>query len=95
MGLIKSLHAQQLWSVSVPVMVDYLQQFPEKSNRVRLKLAQILIESERRPAKALKTLSKIDLASLTPELQTIHRKLSNRAKTLESQCDLEVTDEEA
>lgn len=38
LGLIKGLHAQQNWVASIPLMVECLQRWPERSARVRLKL---------------------------------------------------------
>jgi hypothetical protein len=75
-------------------MVDYLRLYPDKSIRMRLKLAQILSENEHRPATALKVLSKIDLYSLPPDLQAVFQKLSARAKQLQDECDVELATDE-
>jgi outer membrane protein assembly factor BamD (BamD/ComL family) len=94
MELIKSLHKQQLWSASVRSMSDYIRQFPDNSNRAQLKLAQILLDVDRRPAKALKVLRDIDATKLGLELHPIHKKLLDRAEQLQAECDLDVADAE-
>ena len=92
--LITVLQRRQLWSASVRPMVDYIRQFPDRSLRVRLKLAQTLIDSERRPAQALKVLGKIDESQLTPELRALHAKLRASAEQLQGECDFEFADGE-
>jgi membrane associated rhomboid family serine protease len=94
MELITSLDKRQLWSESVGPMVDYIRQFPENSSRVQLKLAHILIEVDRRPAKALKVLRNMDVSKLTPELLRVRSKLRGSAEQLQAECDLEVADGE-
>jgi membrane associated rhomboid family serine protease len=94
MMLIKLLHKQQLWSPAIRPMVDYLRYFPERSIKMRLKLADILINVERRPARALKVLSKIQHPSLPADLQPIHQKLTARAEKLLDEADVEIGDDE-
>jgi len=94
MRLITALHKQQLLSAAVRPMVDYIHRFPENSIRVQLKLAQILIEVDRRPAKALKVLRSMDMSKLAPEFQSVHTKLCRSAEQLQAECDLEVADGE-
>jgi membrane associated rhomboid family serine protease len=93
MALIQALHKQKLWSESVPAMIDYLRQFPDNSARMRLKLAQILIDADRRPAKALKVLSKIPPSKLPADLQAVHDKLTARAKQLQAESEIEFVDD--
>ena len=94
MELIKSLHKQQLWCASVRPMTDYVRQFPDNSIRVQLKLAQILLDADRRPAKALKVLRGIDPTKLGVELHPIHTKLVNRAEQMQSEGELDFADTE-
>ena len=94
MALIQALHQQKLWSESVSPMMDYLRQHPENSARVRLKLAQILIEADHRPAKALKVLSKAEPSELPVELQAIYKKLVDRAKRQHATSEVEFADDE-
>jgi membrane associated rhomboid family serine protease len=92
MELIKSLHKQQLWSASVRPMTDCVRQFPDNSIRIQLKLAQILLEADRRPAKALKVLRGIDATKLGLELHPVHKRLLDRAEQMQADGDLNVAD---
>jgi hypothetical protein len=47
--------------------------------------SQILIDIERRPAKALKLLHGMDQSKLAPELQALHQKLCKSAEQLETE----------
>jgi hypothetical protein len=94
MDLIKSLHKQQLWSASVRPMTDYVRQFPDHSIRVQLKLAQILLDADHRPAKALKVLRRIDAAKLGLELHPVHKKLIARAEQMQAEGELDFADAE-
>jgi membrane associated rhomboid family serine protease len=94
MGLIRALHEQKLWSASIPIMVDYLRQFPESSVRMRLKLAQILIAAEQRPVKAIAVLSKLDSHALPADLKQMKDKLLARANAMQADGDLEIADSE-
>lgn len=60
-------------------MVEFLRRFPDKATRVRLKLAQILIQEQKRPAQALRVLSKIDKNSLSESLEKMRRQLERQA----------------
>jgi hypothetical protein len=92
-ALIQALHGQNLWSESVPAMIDYLRQFPEHSASMRMKLAQILTEIVHCPAKAVKVLSKVSPAELTPELQASLQELMARAEQLRVDSDFEFVDD--
>ncbi len=94
MELIKSLHKQQLWSASVRPMSDFVRQFPDNSIRVQLKLAQILLDADRRPAKALKVLRAIDPTKLGLELHPIQQKLVDRAEKMQAEGELDFADTE-
>jgi hypothetical protein len=92
--LVKALHQRQLWSESIPVMVDFLRLYPDsvQSVRVRLKLAQILLDIERRSAKALKVLARINPANLPDDLKAIYAKLVAKAQKLQEESEIEVVD---
>lgn len=94
MDVIKGLHREQLWSLSVLPMVEYLRRAPDTAPRVRLKLAQILIVHENRPGRALGLLEKIPADALPGDLQQTRRQLQARAETLYDQGELEVESED-
>jgi membrane associated rhomboid family serine protease len=90
--LIRALHKQSKWSESVRPMADYIHQFPKASIRMQMRLAQILLEVERRPTKAMKVLAAIDGKKLPPELLPSYKKFLQRAKALREAGDIELAD---
>ncbi|HKD37263.1 MAG TPA: rhomboid family intramembrane serine protease, partial [Pirellulales bacterium] len=95
MALIQALHKQKRWSDSVLPMNDYARQFPTNSTRVRLKLAQVLLEHERQPAKALKVLGKVSESDLPTELRPVFDKLTLIAEQRRDEADFELADDNA
>ena len=69
LALIQSLHEQKLWAESIAPMAEYLALYTQKAALVRLKLAQILVVQQNRPAQALKVLAKIDRTALDSRQQ--------------------------
>lgn len=94
LALIQGLHKQQLWSESIPPMVEYLRTAPDGAPRVRLKLAQILIVEAKRPGRALSVLEKIPAGSLTPEQEKTRRNLEHHARKAYANAELEVDGED-
>ncbi len=78
--IINAFQQQRRWSESVPPMVDYLECHTSKAAPIRLKLAHVLLEVERRPAQALQVLSKLKLGQLTPEQQETFNRLVAHAR---------------
>lgn len=78
--MIAGYHQAKQFAESIPLMVEYLQTYTEKASLVRLKLADILLRHEHRPAQARRVLAKI------PEgvLDTTH---SNYRQRLEESID--------
>jgi membrane associated rhomboid family serine protease len=93
LDLIKALHRDKLWSLSVPPMIEYLKEEPD-AHRMRLKLAQILIVHENRPSRALRVLQKTPPGTLPPDLQKISRQLESRAIKMREAGELELEEEE-
>ena len=50
-GAVEALHKQQLWKESIPPMLDYLRQYPDPNARLRLTLAEILLDANLGPRK--------------------------------------------
>jgi membrane associated rhomboid family serine protease len=71
-SMIAAFHQAGQWGDSIPAMVELLQNSPENSTNVRLKLAQILLQKERRPAQAWNVLSKVDPGSLDAKQRTYY-----------------------
>lgn len=57
--MIAGYHRAQQYNKSIPLMVEYLQTYTEQASLVRLKLTEILLRHERRPAQARRVLAKI------------------------------------
>jgi hypothetical protein len=75
-------------------MVRFIQRYPEKSTRVRLRLAQVLISTENRPARALQVLDKVQGSSLTEDLQKLLMQLRQRATQMLPDGELEIEGED-
>jgi membrane associated rhomboid family serine protease len=91
--LIKMILDQKEWALAEGVMRDYVQHAAEPSNRVRLKLAQVLIQRLGRPLQALKVLSQIDQGSLAPALENTRQALTSQAEQMRDDGELELQDE--
>jgi membrane associated rhomboid family serine protease len=91
--LIVLLQKQGYTPESLPVMKDYVARFPDKSARVRLKLARILLVDQRRPAAALRVLAAVDDAELTDDLRAVRRRMEQEAHRMRREGELEVEEE--
>jgi membrane associated rhomboid family serine protease len=94
LAIIQGLHQKKLWAESIAPMVEYLGKYTQKAAAVRVKLAQILVVEQKRPAQALKVLAKIDQAALEPPQREFLKKLHAKACELHKQDPYEVADEE-
>ena len=74
-------------------MRDYVQRAAEPSPRVRLKLAQVLLQKLARPLQALTVLGQIPDGSLPASLEPLRRKLIQEAEHMREEGDLELQDE--
>jgi membrane associated rhomboid family serine protease len=91
--LIEALLELQFWDDAVVVMRDYVRGLDEPSPRVRLKLAQVLIQNQARPMQALKILGEIPEGSLPEKLEAIRRQLARRAEALREEGHLELDED--
>lgn len=80
MGLIKAMHEREEWTASVPPMRALCRLHPEKSDKVRLKLAAILLQKLERPTEAQRHLEQIREEKLDAPLLDYRRKLLNEAR---------------
>jgi hypothetical protein len=88
--IIALFHQQKLWSASIPALVRYLQNFQASEPQVRLWLARILIQAEKRPAQALSVLAKLNATLLKPEDRQLVAKLRTRAQQLQAEHPQEI-----
>jgi hypothetical protein len=94
LSLIKALHQQELWSLSVGPMNDFLRASTDPAARIRLKLAQILLVHENRPGRALRVLQKIPPTILPANLEELRLRLARRAEKQLAEGELELSEEE-
>jgi membrane associated rhomboid family serine protease len=90
LALIQALLGAQDWPGGVTVMEDYLRKSPKPSARVRLRLAQILVKEQQRPAHALKVLEKIPEGALPENLALAAQQLQRQAEQMREAGVLEL-----
>ena len=91
--LIKGLLEQAAWESVIAVMQHYEKETEAPSNRVRLKLAQLLVQKQERPARALKVLEQIPAGSLPDPLETLRHQVARQAQQMLDDGVLELGDE--
>jgi membrane associated rhomboid family serine protease len=93
LALIQALLNAQDWRSGVAVMEDYLRRNPKPSPRVRLRLAQILVKEQQRPAHALKVLNEIPDGALPENLAIAASQLRRQAEQMREEGVLELEGE--
>lgn len=88
MDLVKPLLVQRAWSAATPLMRDYIQRFPGQGDRMRLKLAQVLIRDLDRPTRALRVLGEI--GTLPAQLDALRLQLIRQAEQMQEEGVLEL-----
>lgn len=83
LGIIGGYHRKEMWSESIPAMVEYLRLYLERDTQVRLKLAQILVLQEHRPAQALRVLEPLNPAFLDEKQRGLYEKVHDKALQLQ------------
>jgi hypothetical protein len=74
-------------------MVDYVSQYPQKTDLMRLKLAQILMVEQKRPGQALHVMTRIDPAALDPKQHEFFGRLRAKAAQLCKQGPTETVED--
>jgi membrane associated rhomboid family serine protease len=93
LDLIQAVLEQNAWVEGTSVMRDYIERTAEPSPRVRLKLAQVLIQKLARPLQGLKVLDQIPEGALPGALEPTRHKLVEQAEQMREEGDLELQDE--
>jgi len=91
-ALIAGLQKAKRWTESAPVMAELLERFPEGSEGVRIKLAQVCLVELGKPGKALELIGPLDGARLSPQLSAARDKVRAVAQRKFSEGELEVDD---
>jgi membrane associated rhomboid family serine protease len=92
-ALIQAVLDQNAWDDAAVIMRDYIKRSPAPSPRIRLKLAQILIQRLARPTLGLSVLDQIPDGSLAESLEATRRKLVRQAEQMRADGELELQDE--
>ena len=93
LDIIKMLHSRKLMVDSVPYMQAYCRRFPGQADRVRLKLAQVLIRDRQRPAHGLKVLQEVQESALPGDLRPVRRQLEALANHMLEEGVLELEED--
>jgi membrane associated rhomboid family serine protease len=95
LAAIKALHAAELGVASVPLMRALCRIYPAGSEKVRLKLAAILVRQMSRPTEARRHLDQIGAGSLDVTLSALRRRLIEEADAQIEDGVLELEEEGA
>jgi len=79
---------------AVTLMVEYLRTYQEQAVAVRLKLAEVLLVDEQRPAQARRVLAKLADERLTPPQRQRRRLLDKRAGAMVAEGALDIETED-
>ncbi len=90
--LIAGLDKHKQWADSAPLMAKYLEQFPDGSEAVRLRLAQICLVELKRPARTLELLAALDATKLNENQNLLRKKLSAVAQKQIEEGEVELDD---
>jgi membrane associated rhomboid family serine protease len=91
--LIEGLLERNEWAHAVHVMRDSIRELADPPPRIRLKLAQILIQKLGRPLQGLRVLGEIPEGSLPDSLEPLRRKLVRHAEAVQEEGPLELEEE--
>jgi membrane associated rhomboid family serine protease len=91
--LISGLHKQKQWAASAPLMAELLEQYPENSEAVRLKLAQICLVELEKPNRAIELLEGLKGVQLPAAQDAMRRKIQAVAQKQIDEGVVEVDDQ--
>ena len=80
LDLVVALHKHHHWTDAAPLMAEFIEQFPEGSELMRLKLAQISLVELQRPSKALELIEPLAAAQLPDKQEALRRKIFAAAR---------------
>lgn len=91
--IITALHQEKRWRESCPLMAELVERFPEQSQGIKVKLAQICVIELEKPGKAIELLKTVDLHSLPPKSLSLVKKIAQRAKQMQAEGIVELDDD--
>ncbi len=93
LDLVQAVLDENRWGDAATVMLEYVRRTAQPAPRVRLKLAQVLLQKLARPQQALKVLEEIPAGSLSKKLEPMRLQLVRKAEHMREEGDLELQDE--
>lgn len=78
--IIASYHELGQWTDSIPAMAEYIKTYEEHGDPIRLRLGQILLERQHRPAQAIRVLAAVQAERLSPRKRAQLAALMDRAR---------------
>ncbi len=81
-ALIEGLGRLRAWTDAVPLLEEFVERFPDRSPQMRMRLAAIYLEQQRRPRAALKLIEHLDERELPERFRPHVRSLIRRARRL-------------
>jgi membrane associated rhomboid family serine protease len=82
MALVDAVYRAELWNDAVPLMEECIARFPERCQKLRVILAEIVVTHQRRPQHALRILEPVVDAKLPPRLQQQRAEIASRCRQL-------------
>ena len=79
-ALVTLLHKAELWSESIPPLLQLIRLAPARSTAARLRLAQILLQAEQRPKQSLAVLAKVEVDQMNTQQRSSLEKLRQLAQ---------------
>lgn len=89
-AVVQALHASSRWTDSAPYMSEYIERFPQQSDAMRIKLAQICVVELQRPAKALELLGSLNLKALREKQVALAKRIAAKAEQLQREGVVEL-----
>jgi hypothetical protein len=84
------LLAEKLWNAAVPMLENYLQRFQKRATPVRLRLAKVLVEEQKRPAYAMRILAEVPRQGLGEKEEKLRTTVEQKAQKLIDEGVLEL-----
>ena len=88
------MHAARAEADSLPLMRDYCRKYPADSDKMRLKMAQVLIRDREKPTAALRVLAEIPAGALTGNSEAARIHLTRQAERMIEDGVLELEGED-
>jgi len=93
LALIGELIRAEFWDDAIRILESYLAEVEAPPARARLKLAQLLLQKQSRPARSLRVLAGIPAGALPASLEPIRAQLTRDAEQQLAEGPLELSDE--